>query len=142
MPDVSDVGSLTPAACLFRGLGDPTRLAILGHLAVGELRVRDLTDRLELAQSTVSAHLACLRDFNDGVLCMRSLEQRIGSSGRYEWEFRLQREPQAQESVAWLDRFTALARTNNVDPDAVFAALGGRPVLEPWSPAATSWQRA
>jgi len=58
---VSDVGSLTPAACLFRGLGDPTRLAILGHLAVGELRVRDLTDRLELAQSTVSAHLACLR---------------------------------------------------------------------------------
>lgn len=73
---------------------------------------------------------------------MRSLEQRVGSPGRYEWEFRLQRELQAQETVAWLDRFAALARTNNVDPDAVFAALGGRPVLEPWSPAAQGWQRA
>jgi DNA-binding transcriptional ArsR family regulator len=60
-PAGSEVASLTLAACLFRGLGDPTRLAILGHLAVGEHRVRDLTDQLELAQSTVSAHLACLR---------------------------------------------------------------------------------
>jgi ArsR family transcriptional regulator, cadmium/lead-responsive transcriptional repressor len=60
-PEVSDVGSLTPAACLFRGLGDPTRLAILGHLALGEHRVRDLTEHLGLAQSTVSAHVACLR---------------------------------------------------------------------------------
>ena len=29
---------------------------------LGEQRVRDLTDRLGLAQSTVSGHLACLRD--------------------------------------------------------------------------------
>lgn len=58
---VSDVRSLTPAACLFRGLGDPARLAILGHLALGEHRVRDLTGHLRLAQSTVSAHIACLR---------------------------------------------------------------------------------
>ena len=58
---MSDVASLTPAACLFRGLGDPTRLAILGHLAMGERRVRDLTVHLGLAQSTVSAHVACLR---------------------------------------------------------------------------------
>ena len=41
---------------------------------------------------------------------MRALESRVGSAGRYEWEFRLQREPQAQESVAWLDRFATLAR--------------------------------
>jgi DNA-binding transcriptional ArsR family regulator len=61
VPAASDVASLTPAACLFRGLGDPTRLAMLGHLAVGEHRVRDLTDEFGLAQSTVSAHLACLR---------------------------------------------------------------------------------
>lgn len=59
--EVSDVVSLTPAACLFRGLGDPTRLAILGHLALSEHRVRDLTEHLGLAQSTVSAHVACLR---------------------------------------------------------------------------------
>lgn len=32
------------------------------HLSLGEHRVVDLTARLGLAQSTVSAHLACLRD--------------------------------------------------------------------------------
>lgn len=57
-----DVASLTPAACLFRSLADPTRLTILGHLAAGEHRVRDLTAHVGLAQSTVSAHVACLRD--------------------------------------------------------------------------------
>jgi DNA-binding transcriptional ArsR family regulator len=58
---VSDMAALSPAACMFRGLGDPSRLAILGHLALREHRVRDLTAHLGLAQSTVSAHLACLR---------------------------------------------------------------------------------
>jgi len=47
---------------MFRSLGDPARLAILRHLALGEHRVVDLTGHLGLAQSTVSAHLACLRD--------------------------------------------------------------------------------
>lgn len=50
------------AVCLFRSLGDPARLAILRHLGLGEHRVVDLTAHLGLAQSTVSAHLACLRD--------------------------------------------------------------------------------
>jgi DNA-binding transcriptional ArsR family regulator len=53
---------LTPAAALFRSLGDPMRLAIVQHLARGEARVVDLTRLLGLAQSTVSKHLACLRD--------------------------------------------------------------------------------
>jgi DNA-binding transcriptional ArsR family regulator len=53
---------LAPAVVLFRGLADPARLAILRHLARGEARVVDLVAELHLAQSTVSAHLACLRD--------------------------------------------------------------------------------
>ena len=53
---------LRSAAALFHSLSDPNRLAILQHLTLGEHRVRDLTDHLGLAQSTVSAHLACLRD--------------------------------------------------------------------------------
>lgn len=53
---------LAPAVALFRSLGDPTRLAILQRLARGEARVVDLTGELGLAQSTVSKHLACLRD--------------------------------------------------------------------------------
>jgi len=59
---VDERAALSAAACLFRGLGDPTRLAILRHLALGEHRVVDLTAHLGLAQSTVSKHLACLRD--------------------------------------------------------------------------------
>lgn len=54
--------ALSAAACMFRSLGDPARLAILQRLAMGEQRVVDLTAHLGLAQSTVSAHLACLRD--------------------------------------------------------------------------------
>ena len=47
---------------MFRSLGDPTRLVILQHLLLGEHRVVDLVAHLGLAQSTVSAHLACLKD--------------------------------------------------------------------------------
>jgi DNA-binding transcriptional ArsR family regulator len=54
--------ALQAAASLFRGLGDPSRLAILSHLLLGEHRVVELTEHLGLAQSTVSAHLRCLVD--------------------------------------------------------------------------------
>lgn len=50
------------AAALFHGLADPTRLMILAHLRTGEHKVKELTEHLGLAQSTVSAHLSCLRD--------------------------------------------------------------------------------
>lgn len=53
---------MTAAACLFHGCSDPSRLAILRHLVLGEHRVVDLTAHLGLAQSTVSKHLACLKD--------------------------------------------------------------------------------
>ena len=52
----------TAAACLFRGMGDPSRVAILRHLLLGEHNVTQLVSHLGLAQSTVSKHLACLRD--------------------------------------------------------------------------------
>lgn len=53
---------LSAAACLFHGFSDPARLTILQHLLLGEHRVVDLTEHLGLAQSTVSKHLACLKD--------------------------------------------------------------------------------
>src|SRR4030081_2778655 len=53
---------LGPAAALFHSLGDPTRLAIVRRLNEGEARAGDLLTELGLAQSTVSKHLACLRD--------------------------------------------------------------------------------
>jgi len=63
VPDtVRELEDTTAAVCLFRSLADPTRLAIVQHLALGEHRVVELTQHLGLAQSTVSGHLACLRD--------------------------------------------------------------------------------
>ncbi len=53
---------LSAAVALFRSLGDATRLAIVHELAGGERRIVDLTTAVGLAQSTVSAHVACLRD--------------------------------------------------------------------------------
>jgi len=61
-PGGDEAASLSAAACLFHGLSDSSRLAILRHLALGEHRVVDLTAHLGLAQSTVSKHLACLKD--------------------------------------------------------------------------------
>ncbi|HLU46305.1 MAG TPA: metalloregulator ArsR/SmtB family transcription factor [Natronosporangium sp.] len=58
----TDRTQLTPAVALFASLADPTRLQIVQRLAQSPARVVDLTNELGLAQSTVSKHLACLRD--------------------------------------------------------------------------------
>ncbi|ABS06036.1 ArsR/SmtB family transcription factor [Kineococcus radiotolerans] len=50
------------AAALFRSIGEPARLALLLRLAQGEARVGELVAAVGLAQSTVSAHLHCLRE--------------------------------------------------------------------------------
>lgn len=60
--DASGRARLAPAGALFRGLADPTRLALVRRLASGEARVVDLCTELGLGQSTVSSHLACLRE--------------------------------------------------------------------------------
>jgi ArsR family transcriptional regulator len=53
---------IPPAAALFHSLADQNRLRIVQRLARGEARVVDLVAELGLAQSTISKHLACLRD--------------------------------------------------------------------------------
>lgn len=62
MADHDSEAPLTAAACLFHGFSDRSRLVILQHLLLGEHRVVELTEHLGLAQSTVSKHLACLKD--------------------------------------------------------------------------------
>lgn len=59
---VEAAAALHPAAALFRSFSEPNRLVIAQHLLLGEHRVTDLVEHLGLAQSTVSAHLACMRD--------------------------------------------------------------------------------
>lgn len=55
-----DEAATAAYAHLFSAVADPTRLAVLQHLASGEHRVRDLVEHIGLAQSTVSRHLAYL----------------------------------------------------------------------------------
>ena len=58
-------------------MSDPSRVAILRHLLPGEHNVSDLTSHLGLAQSTVSKHLACLRD------CRLVKSRAVGRSSDY-----------------------------------------------------------
>lgn len=55
-----DLSQLT--ARLFRGLADPSRLALMEALQDGESNVGDLVARTGLSQPSVSTHLACLLD--------------------------------------------------------------------------------
>ena len=50
------------AESLFHSLSDRTRLQIVQQLTLGEARVTDLMAILGLPQSTVSKHMACLRE--------------------------------------------------------------------------------
>ena len=54
--------SIELQAKLFRGFGDPSRLAILTALRRGPLTVSEIVTATGLSQSNVSNHLACLRD--------------------------------------------------------------------------------
>ncbi len=45
----------------FKGLADPTRLRIVEALLDRELNVSDLINHLQVPQSNVSNHLACLK---------------------------------------------------------------------------------
>jgi ArsR family transcriptional regulator, cadmium/lead-responsive transcriptional repressor len=47
---------------LFRGLAEPSRLALVEQLARGGQRVGDLAEATDLSQSNVSKQLACLWD--------------------------------------------------------------------------------
>lgn len=49
-------------AHLFSAFAEPTRLAVLQHLASGPHRVRDLVEHIGLAQSSVSRHLGFLSE--------------------------------------------------------------------------------
>ena len=49
-------------AKLFKGFGDPSRLAILEVIAEKPITVSEIVEQTELSQPNVSMHLACLLD--------------------------------------------------------------------------------
>ena len=60
--DLSAPDTLELRAKLFRGLGDPNRLAILDALESNECSVQEIVGRTGLGQPNVSNHLRCLLD--------------------------------------------------------------------------------
>lgn len=58
----AETHSIELQAKLFRGFGDPSRLAILSALRSGPLTVSEIVKATGLSQSNVSNHLGCLRD--------------------------------------------------------------------------------
>jgi ArsR family transcriptional regulator, cadmium/lead-responsive transcriptional repressor len=48
-------------AKFMRGLGDPTRLRIVRYLVGGSRSVTEIVEHLQMPQSRVSNHLACLK---------------------------------------------------------------------------------
>jgi ArsR family transcriptional regulator, cadmium/lead-responsive transcriptional repressor len=58
---VSETAGPSTAVCMSRSPGDPTRLAILRHLALGEQKVVDLTTHLGLPNQP-PRRTGCLRD--------------------------------------------------------------------------------
>jgi len=83
-------------AQMYKALGDETRLRILGLLRQGELCVCDIMEVLQLPQSTVSRHLAYLK--NSGWL----LGTRRGKWMYYQLCFSTSREITQAEIVASL----------------------------------------
>lgn len=62
-PDRNPAATATERrAKLFRGLADPSRLAILDTLREGPLVVHEIVGRTALTQPNVSNHLRCLSD--------------------------------------------------------------------------------
>jgi DNA-binding transcriptional ArsR family regulator len=61
MAVLQDLG-LSLKAKLFRGLADPSRLAILEALRSGEKTVSGVVEATALTQPNASSHLSCLRD--------------------------------------------------------------------------------
>lgn len=62
MISISAPTSIDLSAKLFRGFGDPSRLAILNALRRGPLNVGQLVGITGLSQPNASNHLGCLRD--------------------------------------------------------------------------------
>ena len=65
----------------FKAFGDPSRLKILSLLAAGEMTVNEIVAQVGLSQSTISRHLAILREA-DAVIDRRDGQQVFYSLNR------------------------------------------------------------
>ena len=64
MQDVPEKQTIDRIADLFKGFADPTRVHILSLLAMEELCVTDIAERVELSQSAISHQLRLLKQMH------------------------------------------------------------------------------
>lgn len=100
----------------------------------------DLTTIPAGIQRLIRGELALVKIANAEIRRCRALETRLGAPGRYEWEYRTAHEHAALDAERRLDELGAMALAQGIDPEQLFAALGEREPLEPWSNAAHAWR--
>jgi DNA-binding transcriptional ArsR family regulator len=96
----------------FAALADPTRRAILAHLATGDASVAELTQPFDISQAAVSKHLKVLE--RAGLISRGVDAQRRPR--------RLEAKPMA-EANAWLERYRKYWEANYQRLDAVLDEL-------------------
>jgi DNA-binding transcriptional ArsR family regulator len=111
--------SPSPQDQVFRALADPTRRALLGRLAAGEMPVGELVAQTPMTQSAVSQHLRVLKDA--GLVA----ERRSGRMNLYSLRpepLRLVQDWLSHYERFWaerLDRLGAVLRSRHDDSDPI-----------------------
>lgn len=91
--------------------------------------------------STLQEMLGRIGEFNQTVERMRGIGARFGAPGRYEYEFRTEKEATLLEGPQrFLARFEAQCVLKGIDPQRVYQALLMTPHVLPWSDAARKWR--
>jgi hypothetical protein len=86
-----------------------------------------------------------LHAWNTAVSQARRMEAVAHQPGRYEYDLRYgtaeaPRRAGVAKALTTLTTFEALAQANGVDPEAVYAALGGKPALLPEGQHVHEWR--
>lgn len=89
----------------------------------------------------VAFHVGAIRRFNEAVRQCQQTGEMFGAPGRYEWEYRLKAEAQADEALTALAQVETLAHANGTPLDELYAHCGGKPEKTPWSAEALTWRR-
>ena len=102
-----------------------------------------------LVLARVEQALSTLRAWNVAIEQARRMEDVAHQPGRYEYDLRYGEEAglhaqrtRTVEAWRWLEHFARLAVTNGVDPDALYATLGGKPALVAEGAQVQAWRRA
>lgn len=88
----------------------------------------------------VAHHVRQLGAFNAGVASARRTDALYQGHGRYEWEYRVTHEAEADASLTALAQVEARAATHGISLEELYAHVDGKPAKEPWSAGAQTWR--